>query len=161
MNPNSRNQNSKLRNGPRRPQTARRPQIGGGNARQHYERYLARARDLPEEQLPVRSPRTDGPPTPRAWAERDPVAAERLTLARDGMNRLSEEHQVPAENLLTPDTVRRLMWAPAGSDLTAIGDQLRRLGAREWQIELAAPTLLEAVVSASGSAPAGSPQPVD
>jgi ribonuclease D len=75
------------------------------------------------------------------------------------MNRLSEEHQVPAENLLTPDTVRRVMWAPAGSDLTAIGDQLRRLGTREWQIELTAPMLLDAVVS--GSASAGSTQPVD
>jgi len=137
----------------------------GRGAQRYADRWvaaLARARDLPEEELPVRSPRTDAPPTPRAWAERDPVAAERLTLARDGMNRLSEEHQVPAENLLTPDTVRRVMWAPAGSDLTTIGDQLRRLGAREWQIELTAPMLLDAVVSApAGSAPAGSTQPVD
>jgi hypothetical protein len=45
MNPNSRNPNSRRRNGLRRPQTARRPQNGVGNARQHYERYLARARD--------------------------------------------------------------------------------------------------------------------
>jgi ribonuclease D len=134
----------------------------GRGAQRYADRWvaaLARARELPEEDLPVRSPRTDGPPTPRAWAERDPVAAERLTLARDGMNRLSEEHQVPAENLLTPDTVRRVMWAPAGSDLTAIGDQLRRLGTREWQIELTAPMLLDAVIS--GSASAGSTQPVD
>jgi ribonuclease D len=134
----------------------------GRGAQRYADRWvaaLARARELPEEDLPVRSPRTDGPPTPRAWAERDPVAAERLTLARDGMNRLSEEHQVPAENLLTPDTVRRVMWAPAGSDVTAIGDQLRRLGTREWQIELTAPMLLDAVVS--GSASAGSTQPVD
>ena len=39
MNPNLR------RNGPRRPQGMRRPQNGSGNARQHYERYLARARE--------------------------------------------------------------------------------------------------------------------
>ena len=134
----------------------------GRGAQRYGDRWvaaLARARDLPEEELPVRAPRTDGPPTPRAWAERDPVAAARLTLARDGMNRLSEEHQVPAENLLTPDTVRRVMWAPAGSDLAAIGDQLRELGAREWQIELTAPMLLDAVVSARpGSA---LPQSVD
>ena len=34
--------------GPRRrnwPQTQRRPQLGPSNARQHYERYLARARE--------------------------------------------------------------------------------------------------------------------
>jgi len=132
----------------------------GRGAQRYADRWvaaLARARDLPEDDLPVRSPRTDAPPTPRAWAERDPVAAERLTLARDGMNQLSEKHQVPAENLLTPDTVRRVMWAPAGSDLSAIGDQLRTLGAREWQIELTAPMLLDAVLSAA----AGPTQPVD
>ena len=123
----------------------------GRGAQRYADRWvsaLARARELPEDALPVRAPRTDGPPTPRAWAERDPVAAERLTVARDRMNQLSEEHQVPAENLLTPDTVRRVMWEPAGSDLAAIGDQLRELGAREWQIELCAPMLLDAVVSA-------------
>jgi ribonuclease D len=127
----------------------------GRGAQRYADRWLdalARARVLSEEDLPVRAPRTDGPPTPRAWAERDPVAAERLILARDGMARLSEEHQVPAENLLTPDTVRRVMWEPGGADLSAIGDQLRELGAREWQIELTAPMLLDAILSA---------QPVD
>jgi hypothetical protein len=33
------------RNGPQRPQRTRPTQNGAGNARQHYERYLARARD--------------------------------------------------------------------------------------------------------------------
>ena len=123
----------------------------GRGAQRYADRWvaaLARARELPEDDLPVRAPRTDGPPTPRAWAERDPVAAERLTLARDGMARLSEQLDVPAENLLTPDTVRRVMWEPAGEDLPALIDQLRALGAREWQIELTAPMLLESVAGA-------------
>jgi ribonuclease D len=123
----------------------------GRGAQRYADRWvaaLARARALPEAQLPVRAPRTDGPPSPRAWAERDPVAAERLVLARDGMTQLSEEHQVPAENLLTPDTVRRVMWEPAGADLASIAEQLRDLGAREWQIELTAPMLLDAICSA-------------
>ena len=33
------------RNGPQRPQRMRRSQNGAGNARRHYERYLARARE--------------------------------------------------------------------------------------------------------------------
>jgi ribonuclease D len=103
---------------------------------------------MPEEDLPVRAPRTDGPPTPRAWAERDPVAAERLVLAREGMNRLSEEHRLPAENLLSPDTVRRVMWEPAGADTDSIAAQLSALGARPWQVELTAPMLRDAVVAA-------------
>jgi ribonuclease D len=123
----------------------------GRGAQRYADRWveaLTHARDMPEDELPVRAPRTDGPPTPRAWAERDPVAAERLTLAREGMTRLSEEHQVPAENLLSPDTVRRVMWEPAGAELDAIAGQLAMLGARPWQVELTAPMLLDAVVAA-------------
>ena len=52
------------------------------------------------------------------------------------MGRLSEELQVPAEDLLSPDTVRRVMWEPAGTDVAALSGQVRELGAREWQIEL-------------------------
>jgi ribonuclease D len=135
----------------------------GRGAQRYADRWveaIARAREMREEDLPVRAPRTDGPPTPRAWAERDPVAAERLALARDGMNRLSEELRVPAENLLSPDTVRRVMWEPAGTTLDAIETQLRGLGARDWQVELTAPMLLEAVLTAPSGA-GSSAQPPD
>jgi len=37
--------NQNMRRRPQRPQAPRRPQNGAGNARQHYERYLARARE--------------------------------------------------------------------------------------------------------------------
>ncbi len=136
----------------------------GRGAQRYADRWLealTRARDLDEEELPVRAPRTDGPPTPRAWAERDPIAAERLTLARDGMAHLSEDHQIPAENLLSPDTVRRVMWEPAGSDAAAVGTQLRELGAREWQIELTAPMLVDAITSATAAASAAASAAAD
>jgi len=132
----------------------------GRGAQRYADRWveaIARARQMPEEELPVRAPRTDGPPAPRTWAERDPVAAERLALARDGMNRLSEELNVPAENLLSPDTVRRVMWEPAGAELGAVETQLRGLGARDWQVELTAPMLLESIRAASSSAGASGP----
>jgi ribonuclease D len=134
----------------------------GRGAQRYSERWLealARARDLSEDDLPGRAPRTDGPPTPRAWADRDPVAAERLTLARDGMAHLSEEHRVPAENLLSPDTVRRVMWEPAGTDAAAVGAQLRALGAREWQVDLTTPMLVDAITSATASATAAAQPP--
>jgi ribonuclease D len=124
----------------------------GRGAQRYVDRWLDaldRARSLPEEALPMRAPRSDGPPAPRAWAERDPVAAERLVAARDGMGRLAEEHQLPAENLLSPDTVRRVMWEPAGDDVPAISQQLRDLGAREWQVALTAPMLVEAIAAAT------------
>jgi ribonuclease D len=123
----------------------------GRGAQRYADRWvdaLARVRALPEDALPVRAPRTDGPPTPRTWAERDPVAAERLALAREGMARLSREHQVPAENLLAPDTVRRVMWEPAGDTPDRLAAQLRGLGARPWQVELTTAMLAAAVADA-------------
>ena len=73
---------------------------------------LAQVRDLPEAQLPTRTPRADGPPPPRAWADKDPVAARRLQLAREAIIATAEELRLPAENLLTPDFLRRVLWTP-------------------------------------------------
>ena len=114
---------------------------------------LTQVRDLPEAQLPTRTPRSDGPPPPRAWADKDPVAARRLLLAREAITATSEELKVPAENLLTPDFVRRVLWTPPSSrDLEpltrAISVALRDMGARAWQVRLTAPLLADAVLAA-------------
>ena len=88
-----------------------------------------------EDELPARAPRTDGPPVPRAWAEKDPVAARRLARARETMTARAEELELPVENLLTPDSMRRLLWTPPRTRepdalATAVGDQLAGYGAR-------------------------------
>jgi ribonuclease D len=44
--------------------------------------------------------------------------------------------------------VRRVMWEPAGADTDAIAEQLHALGARDWQVELTATMLRDAVVAA-------------
>ena len=110
---------------------------------------LRRARTMPDEQLPPVAARYDGPPPPRAWADRDPVAAARLLKAREGLRKLSDEHHLPVENLLTPDFVRRVMWEPPTGedvDLTeAVGRRLTELGARPWQVELTRDLLVDAI----------------
>ena len=124
------------------------------------ERYASRwvtalreAAELPEDELPARAPRGDGPPVPRAWAEKDPVAARRLSVARAALTELAEEHHLPVENLLTPDHVRRLLWTPPGtrqpSQLAeAVDQRLTDYGARAWQRELTVPLLTEAILAA-------------
>jgi ribonuclease D len=107
------------------------------------------ARGLPESELPPVANRSDGPPQVRAWADRDPVAAARLAKARAGITALSEQLDVPAENLLTPDYLRRVLWSPpvvedAALD-EAVADELRRLGARAWQIGLVGPVITDAI----------------
>jgi len=114
---------------------------------------LARAAQLDEDDLPTRAPRGDGPPLPRAWAEKDPVAARRLVLAREALTALAEEHHLPVENVLTPDYLRRTLWTPPKSRepealAAAVADQLSGYGARAWQVELAGPVLVDAILTA-------------
>jgi ribonuclease D len=109
------------------------------------------ARTLPEEELPPVAARFDGPPPPRAWADRDPVAAARLTKARAALKALAEDHHLPVENVLTPDYVRRAMWEPPGTaddvDLPErVAARLTELGARPWQVELTCAVLTDAIV---------------
>ena len=84
------------RSSPRRPRcptdprgAARRAQGFHGRGAARYARTwldaLARGpRRCPRPSCPAARPRSDGPPQPRAWAERDPVAARRLVHARGG-----------------------------------------------------------------------------
>ncbi|MFB9312810.1 ribonuclease D [Nocardioides plantarum] len=118
---------------------------------------LERVAALEEDELPSRSPKGDGPPPPRAWAEKDPVAATRLQLARDAVAALSEQHHLPVENLLTPDVLRRTLWSPpatrdAGDLLDGVVDQLTAMGARAWQVALTAPVITTAVLQADALA---------
>ncbi len=114
-----------------------------------WQQAIDRALALPEAQLPsIRGPRSDAPPPPRAWAERDPAAAARLATARAVIAQLSDDHHVPAENLLQPDLLRRLCWAPPQSwDAPAITAALLAGGARPWQADLVGPALAAAGVT--------------
>lgn len=116
---------------------------------------LQRARGLPSEQLPPISLISDLPPPPSRWVEREPAAAARLAAARAGLAGLSEDVQVPVENLLSPELVRRLAWEPpADPSVQSVTAVLAGGGARPWQIELTA-GLLSAALHVTVPAPAG------
>jgi ribonuclease D len=60
---------------------------------------------------------------------------------------VADEHRLPVENLLSPDTVRRLAWdPPPDADVEVVTAFLRAHGAREWQVELTAEVLATALV---------------
>jgi len=84
------------------------------------------------------------------WSRRKPEAAERLDRVRTGLAELSQRVSVPAENLLTPDLVRRLVWdwQPVTDAATVIDAFLAEAGARPWQRELTVPVLTEALTAA-------------
>ena len=127
---------------------------------------LIAVHDAEEDELPDRAPRGDGPPPPRAWADKNPIAADRLTRARESVADLSETHQMPVENLLTPDYLRRVMWTPPetrqpGDLLDEVVVMLHGLGARGWQIAVVAPVLVAAIVEADAAAATSAEEPVD
>jgi ribonuclease D len=103
-------------------------------------RAIRRAKTMLEDELPESSaPPSEGPPPAHRWAERDPIAARRLTAARAAVAALADAGHLPAENLLAPDTVRRLAWQPPEPlDPESVADELRRYGARPWQVEITA-----------------------
>ncbi|KWT60894.1 3'-5' exonuclease [Streptomyces albus subsp. albus] len=127
------------------------PGFGHRMGRRQLEQWQAavdRARALPESELPQPGQPLNGPPPPRSWADKDPAAAARLAAARTAVTALAEDLNLPQENLITPDTVRRLCWEPpAEPTKEAVAAVLAGHGARPWQIEQVTPILTEALTS--------------
>jgi ribonuclease D len=137
------------------------PAFSGRGARRHARQWLdalEASRSLTEDQLPLQHLPTEGPPPPRVWAERDPAAAARLTAARASMTELATSLGMPVENLLSPDTVRRLCWDPPEPTEAAVTAVLSGLGARHWQIDLTAARLTAALTAVP---PPSTPAPAD
>ncbi|WP_456285651.1 HRDC domain-containing protein [Microbacterium sp. JZ70] len=101
--------------------------------------------DLPAERVP-----SDALPPHRAWADRNPEADQRLKQARPDVEAKAAELSMPTENLLTPETLRRVAWEPpAVVDAATVSDALRAQGARPWQIEATADLIAAAFVRAA------------
>ena len=106
---------------------------------------VGRARSLPDEDLPPATVKSDGPPPQRSWANRDPIAAERLTETRQRLGVFAEEHTIPIENVCSPDPLRRVIWTPPTETTPeAFADALASHGVRPWQREIVAPMIAEA-----------------
>ena len=119
-----------------------------------YFEALTKARQLKESELPRPGAAPgDGPPPVRAWADKDPAAAVRLSAAREAVTGLAERYVLPVENLLSPDTLRRLCWAPPvpEPDAEQVSAFLAGAGARPWQVQLTAQAISEALAKAARS----------
>lgn len=114
---------------------------GAARYKRQWWQALERGRALPADELPTRAPRAEGPPPARVWADKDPAAAARLAVAREGMSALADSWGVAPELLLSPDLMRRVCWEPPED----LDEYLRGAGAREWQIATCASLLRAAL----------------
>jgi ribonuclease D len=132
------------------------PGFRGGPARRAARVWweaLGAATQVPESALPPQSLPSDAPPPARSWADKDPLAAARLAAARAALTALSEDLRIPVENIVSPDSVRRVLWDPPGDSQAALAAALVALGARPWQVELVAPILAESMTAEVGPKP--------
>ena len=97
---------------------------------------------LSQEELPeLRTPSTSLPP-PKLWKDRNPLGHARLTHARAAVLVRAQELDLPPENLISPDALRKLAWhnppnLPSVSDAdlaSYIQSALLEASARPWQV---------------------------
>ena len=104
---------------------------------------LDRVAALTRDELPPRQLAQEGPPPTRNWEQRNPEAAARWEAVRPAVVALAEQLELPVENLISPDALRRVLWQPpqpltADSLHVALAAEL----ARPWQRDLVIPVML-------------------
>ncbi|NYF10825.1 ribonuclease D [Leifsonia sp. AK011] len=99
--------------------------------------------------LPALRVQGDSIPPPRVWSDKNPEADRRLKKARSAVTDAATELNLPVENLLTPELLRRVAWTPP-EPVTAesVAEALRTSGARPWQIDATSQVIAQAFVEA-------------
>jgi ribonuclease D len=95
---------------------------------------------------PVRAEKTEGIPNHRNWSAKYPDADRRLRHAKNALTLISETTNVPLENLLTPDFLRQISFAPPEpATLETVKQMLIGFGARKWQVDLTADAITDSI----------------
>jgi ribonuclease D len=120
----------------------------GRASRSQLDRWFAAIQGAVEEtDLPQVRPPNDTLPPPRVWSDKNPEADGRLKRARAAVTEVSEARDIPMENLLTPDLLRRVAWnPPEPATSETIAEALTNLGARPWQVDATSQVIADAFV---------------
>jgi ribonuclease D len=98
------------------------------------------AQKLEGEDLPKLRVPSEGLPPPKMWQSRNPLGYARLTHARAAVLDCALNNSMPAENLISPEGIRRVCWPTppleSADRLKFVRSELTEFGARSWQIEL-------------------------
>jgi ribonuclease D len=135
--------------------------------RAHLPRWweiLRGAYDMDQSHWPDMRARGESIPPPRVWRDKFPIAHIQLQHARALLSVTAEEFNMPLENLISPELVRKVIFnegkekvmSYSPDSVKSISESLQSLGARNWQINLAAESLARA---RSESEPLPNPAP--
>ena len=124
--------------------------FSGRASRSQLDRWWAAIeRGLATDDLPAFRSGEESIPPPRSWPDRNPEADRRIRELKPRLQTIAEQFELPLENLLTPEHVRRIAWSPpADLDEQSVRDALAELGARPWQIDATAQVIAAAFVDA-------------
>lgn len=97
----------------------------------------------PTDELPPLKVKGDGLPQIKIWRDRFPEKYIPLSHARARLGEAAMERELPVENLLTPELMRKICWNYGGNSASTaeIASDLASWGARRWQIEITASIL--------------------
>ena len=106
---------------------------------------------LTEQDWPAMRTNADTLPPIKMWRDKFPEKYAPLSHARAALEKISQDNEIPLENLIAPEHIRRVCWKPpVGSTeslaISAVEDALLELGARHWQVSLVAPALAAALL---------------
>lgn len=121
---------------------------------------LSGAYEMDQSHWPEMRARGDSIPPPRVWRDKFPIAYIHLAHARLLLTEKSLALNIPLENLISPELVRKVLFNEGkekivtyGEDsIRGVSDALAKLGARKWQIEIASDAIARA--RAESEAPA-------
>jgi len=134
-----------------RPELAAMKSFSGRASRSYLDLWWDAVQSaLKATELPSLKPeKTDAIPNHRNWITKFPEADRRLKHAKASLQKLSEDKLIPLENMLTPEILRQVSFTPPENlSREALAERLHELGARNWQVELAAQLIVDAFILA-------------
>jgi ribonuclease D len=120
---------------------------------------IASAVALPESDHPEMRAAGDSMPPTKIWKERFPEKYAPFTHARAAVELRAAGLNIPVENLISPEVIRKLVWKAS----TDVSKDALELGARPWQVaeiaDLVSAALLEREPLAVPEAPEAAIEP--
>ena len=121
--------------------------------RSYFEAWIKavlRVDHLHQSELPELRMKSEGMPPTKVWRDKFPEVYARFTHARASLTTLAHELAMPIENLIAPDSYKRICWISQSEpaligNVEEISKRLAEFGARPWQIQRVAPLLASAL----------------